>query len=89
MSHEWVFSTLGLGSSAGFWLFLPLPLPFCCVEELALPMRAIQLSGEVLSTDEAASAELREAEAAHRTCNSRHLFKSRTHDTLRLSRATA
>ncbi len=49
---------------------------FCRVEELALPTRAIQLSGEVLSTDEAASAELCEAEAVHRTCNSRCLFKA-------------
>ncbi len=48
----------------------------CRVEELPLPTRAIQLSGEVLSTDEAASAELREAEAAHRTRNSRRLFKA-------------
>ncbi len=49
----------------------------CRVEELALPTRAIQLSGEVLSTDEAASAEplkLREAEAAHQT----RLFKAET-----------
>ncbi len=46
------------------------------MEELALPTRAIQLSGEVLSTDEAASAELREAEAAHQTRSSRHLFKA-------------
>ncbi len=46
------------------------------MEELPLPMHAIQLSGEVLSTDEAASAELRKAEAAHRTRNSRHLFKA-------------
>ncbi len=38
---------------------------YCRVEELALPTRAIQLSGEVLSTDEATSAELREAEAVH------------------------
>ena len=48
----------------------------CRVEELALPTRAIQLSGEVLSTHEAASAELCEAEAAHRTCSSRCLFKA-------------
>ncbi len=48
----------------------------CRVEELALPTRAIQLSGEVLSTDEAASAELREAEAVHWTHSSRHLFKA-------------
>ncbi len=48
----------------------------CCVEELPLPMRAIQLSGEVLSTDEAASVELREAEAVHWTRNSRRLFKA-------------
>ncbi len=48
----------------------------CRVEELPLPTRAIQLSGEVLSTNEAASAELHEAEAAHQTRNSRHLFKA-------------
>ncbi len=48
----------------------------CRVEELALPTRAIQLSGEVLSTDESASAELREAEAVHRTRSSRRLFKA-------------
>ena len=48
----------------------------CRVEELPLPTRAIQLSGEVLSTDEAASAELREAEAVHQTRNSRRLFKA-------------
>ncbi len=48
----------------------------CRVEELALPTCAIQLSGEVLSTDEAASAELHEAKAAHRTHNSRRLFKA-------------
>ncbi len=41
------------------------PSLMCRVEELALPTRAIQLSGEVLSTDEAASVELCEAEAAH------------------------
>ncbi len=46
------------------------------MEELPLPMRAIQLSGEVLGTDEAASAVLRKAEAAHRTHNSRRLFKA-------------
>ena len=45
---------------------------------LSLPTRAIQLSGEVLSTDEAASAELHEAEAVHRTHSSRHLFKAIT-----------
>ncbi len=39
-------------------------------------MRAIQLSGEVLSTGEAASAELCEAEAVHRTRSSRRLFKA-------------
>ena len=50
----------------------------CHVEELALPTRAIQLSGEVLSTDEATTAELREAEAAHQACNSRHLHKAAT-----------
>ncbi len=49
---------------------------FCRVEELALPTRAIQLSGEVLSTDEAASAELREAEAVHQTRSSCCLFKA-------------
>ncbi len=49
---------------------------WCRVEELALPTRAIQLSGEVLSTDEAPSAELLEAEAAHRTRNSHRLFKA-------------
>ncbi len=48
----------------------------CRVEELPLPTHAIQLSGEVLSTDEAASAELCKAEAAHRTCNSCCLFKA-------------
>ena len=48
----------------------------CCVEELALPTCTIQLSGEVLSTDEAASAELREAEAVHWTRNLRRLFKA-------------
>ncbi len=48
----------------------------CRVEELALPTRAIQLSGEELSTDEAASAELHEAEAVHQTRNSRRLFKA-------------
>ncbi len=46
------------------------------MEELALPTRAIQLSGEELSTNEAASVELREAEAVHRTRNSRRLFKA-------------
>ncbi len=46
------------------------------MEELALPTRAIQLSGEVLSTDEAASAELCKAEAVHQTRSSRHLFKA-------------
>ena len=46
------------------------------MEELALPTHAIQLLGEVLSTDEAASAELREAEAVHRTRSSRRLFKA-------------
>ncbi len=50
--------------------------PECRVEELALPTRGIQLSGEVLSTDEAASAELCEAEAVHRTRNSCRLFKA-------------
>ncbi len=35
------------------------------MEELALPTRAIQLSGEVLSTHEAATVELCEAEAVH------------------------
>ncbi len=48
----------------------------CHVEELPLPTRAIQLSDEVLSTDEAASVELRKAEAAHRTRSSRRLFKA-------------
>ncbi len=48
----------------------------CRVEELALPTRAIQLSGEVLSTDEAASAELRKAEAVHQTRSSCRLFKA-------------
>ncbi len=46
------------------------------MEELPLPTHAIQLSGEVLSTDEAASAELREAEAVHQNRNSRRLFKA-------------
>ncbi len=41
-------------------------------------MCAIQLLGEVLSTDEAASAELRKAEAAHQARNSRHLLKATT-----------
>ncbi len=45
------------------------------MEELALPMRGIQLLGEELSTDEAASAELRKAEAVHWTRNSHRLFK--------------
>ncbi len=48
----------------------------CRVEELALPTRAIQLSGEELSTDEAASVELRKAEAVHWTRNSCRLFKA-------------
>ncbi len=48
----------------------------CRVEELPLPTRVIQLSGEVLSTDEAASAELHEAEAAHWSRNSCCLFKA-------------
>ncbi len=48
----------------------------CRVGELALPTRAIQLSGEVLSTGEAASAELREAEAVHQARSSRCLFKA-------------
>ncbi len=39
-------------------------------------MRAIQLSGEVLSTGEAASAELCGAEAVHRTRSLRRLFKA-------------
>ncbi len=51
---------------------------YCRVEELALPTRAIQLSGEALSTDEAASAELREAEAVHQARNSCHLHKAVT-----------
>ncbi len=46
------------------------------MEELALPTRGIQLLGKVLSTDEAASAELREAEAVHQARNSRCLFKA-------------
>ncbi len=46
------------------------------MEELALPTHAIQLSGKVLSTDEAASAELHEAEAVHWTRSSRRLFKA-------------
>ncbi len=46
------------------------------MEELALPTCRIQLSGEVLSTDEVASAELREAEAVHQTRSSHHLFKA-------------
>ncbi len=46
------------------------------MEELALPTRAIQLSGEVLSTGEAASAELCEAEAVHWTRSSCRLFKA-------------
>ena len=46
----------------------------CRVEELALPTR-MQSSfwSKMLSTDEAISAELREAEAAHRTRSSRRL----------------
>ncbi len=48
----------------------------CRVEELPLPTRAIQLLGEGLSTDEAASAELQEAEAAHWTRSLHHLFKA-------------
>ncbi len=47
---------------------------YCRVEELALPTRSIQLLDKVLSTDEAISAELREAEAAHQSC----LFKAMT-----------
>ncbi len=50
----------------------------CHVEELALPTRAIQLLDKVLSTDEAASAELRKAEAAHQTRSSSCLFKAAT-----------
>ncbi len=46
------------------------------MEELALPTRTIQLSGEVLSTDEVASAELRKAEAVHWTRSSHCLFKA-------------
>ncbi len=46
------------------------------MEELPLPTCAIQLLGEELSTDEAASAELHEAEAVHRARNSRRLFKA-------------
>ncbi len=46
------------------------------MEELALPTHAIQLLGKELSTDEVASAELREAEAVHRTSSSRRLFKA-------------
>ena len=48
----------------------------CHVEELALPTCAIQLSDEVLSTDEAASAELHKAEAAHWARNSCRLLKA-------------
>ncbi len=51
---------------------------WCHVEELALPRRAIQLLGELLSTDEAASVELHEAEAALWTRNSCHLHKAMT-----------
>ncbi len=50
----------------------------CRVEELPLPTHVIQLSDEVLSTDEAASAELREAEAAHQARNSCRLLKAAT-----------
>ena len=50
----------------------------CRMEELALPTHAIQLSGEVLSTDEATSAELCKAEAAHRARNSCRLHKATT-----------
>ncbi len=46
------------------------------MEELALPTRAIQLSGKVLSTGEAASPELCEAKAVHRAHSSRRLFKA-------------
>ncbi len=48
------------------------------MEELALPMRAIQLLDKVLSTDEAASAELRKAEATHWTHSSSRLLKAAT-----------
>ncbi len=46
------------------------------MEELALPTHAIQLLGEVLSTGEAASVELHEAEAVHQTRSLRRLFKA-------------
>ncbi len=65
-----------LSLSLSLYLILPLTVSLCHVEELALPMRAIQLLGEVLSTDEATSAELRKAEAAHRTRSLRRLFKA-------------
>ena len=48
----------------------------CHVEELALPTHTIQLLGEGLSTDEAASVELREAEAVHQTHSLCRLFKA-------------
>ena len=48
----------------------------CHVEELALPMHAIQLLDKVLSPNEAASAELHEAEAAHQACNSCRQLKA-------------
>ncbi len=44
--------------------------------ELALPTRAIQLSGKVLSTSKVASAELCGAEAVHQTRSLRRLFKA-------------
>ncbi len=45
------------------------------MEELALPTHAIQLSDEVLRTNEAASVELHEAKAAHWAHNSCRLLK--------------
>ncbi len=52
----------------------------CHVEELALPTHVIQLSDEVLSTDEATSAELHKAEAAHWAHNLCHLLNTESAD---------
>ena len=52
------------------------PGPVSCGRVGSSHTRAIQLSGEVLSTDEAASVELREAEAVHRTRSLHCLFKA-------------
>ncbi len=69
LSADRAFTKRSLGIRKAFRIW-------CHVEELALPTRGIQLSGEVLSTDEAASAELREAEAVHWARNSHRLFKA-------------